>query len=594
MDKKSPDAFRTISEVAEWLGVPTHVLRFWESRFTQVKPVKRAGGRRYYRPADMELLGGIRKLLHEDGVTIRGVQKLLREQGVKHVSTMSPAIESDELRDDGSSNVVSLDTARDDTVEKSVDIEAPIAPAVPETPIAEPPLADAPEQEAPAGMVDPRPEIPVAPTTQQHVGPTDAVEDAPMPVAGDELRDLGATASQDTPPATGATNVSDPQSTPPSADLAADLATEFPAELHADPTAEIPAESPPNTTEMASEPNAIDPTVDPLEPIPHDGPTIAETLAANATIKDALEADTINTTIPEDLPPMTPDDVVVTADPTPPTGDTPMDLFSFADTAPVEDAPSLPTSIENTVPAHAPEEVAPSVATPNEADGASEPAQSVEETSAPASPPTPADSTPPAATLAPESPVITPPQVNLPPSLDSEPENATLVDAPIAEAPLANFADATVQMPLDDTAPEPIETTDASLPDDRAPEAPIEEATPTPDAPLKAPQAGVMDESSAIPAAQSAPPADMGQAEQPPVMPAELPPAAAAAPTPLPDISHIPADPDLDQLAATAHSPSCAVRDARKNGTNAHLPVLQALADRLDALSVQMTRAGTS
>ena len=83
MEQKSPDAFRTISEVAEWLGVPTHVLRFWESRFTQVKPVKRAGGRRYYRPSDMELLGGIRKLLHEDGMTIRGVQKLLREGGGK-------------------------------------------------------------------------------------------------------------------------------------------------------------------------------------------------------------------------------------------------------------------------------------------------------------------------------------------------------------------------------------------------------------------------------------------------------------------------------------------------------------------------------
>jgi len=89
---KSPDAFRTISEVADWLGTPTHVLRFWESRFTQVKPVKRAGGRRYYRPADMELLGGIKRLLHDDGMTIRGVQKLLREEGVKHVAAFSPPL----------------------------------------------------------------------------------------------------------------------------------------------------------------------------------------------------------------------------------------------------------------------------------------------------------------------------------------------------------------------------------------------------------------------------------------------------------------------------------------------------------------------
>ncbi|WP_226780892.1 MerR family transcriptional regulator [Oceaniglobus trochenteri] len=90
MDNKSPDAFRTISEVAEWLDVPTHVLRFWESRFTQVKPVKRAGGRRYYRPADMELLGGIKRLLHDDGLTIRGVQKLLREEGIAHVAALAP------------------------------------------------------------------------------------------------------------------------------------------------------------------------------------------------------------------------------------------------------------------------------------------------------------------------------------------------------------------------------------------------------------------------------------------------------------------------------------------------------------------------
>ncbi|MGO4908670.1 MerR family transcriptional regulator [Pseudorhodobacter sp. W20_MBD10_FR17] len=86
---KSPDAFRTISEVAELLDTPAHVLRFWESRFPQIKPVKRAGGRRYYRPADVELLTGIRKLLHDDGLTIRGVQKVLREQGVRHVSGLT-------------------------------------------------------------------------------------------------------------------------------------------------------------------------------------------------------------------------------------------------------------------------------------------------------------------------------------------------------------------------------------------------------------------------------------------------------------------------------------------------------------------------
>ena len=88
---KAPDAFRTISEVAEGLETPAHVLRFWESRFPQIKPVKRAGGRRYYRPADVALLSGIRQLLHTEGMTIRGVQKILREQGVRHVAALGGA-----------------------------------------------------------------------------------------------------------------------------------------------------------------------------------------------------------------------------------------------------------------------------------------------------------------------------------------------------------------------------------------------------------------------------------------------------------------------------------------------------------------------
>jgi DNA-binding transcriptional MerR regulator len=83
---KSPDAFRTISEVAAVLETPAHVLRFWESRFPQIRPVKRAGGRRYYRPSDVALLSGIKRLLHDEGMTIRGVQKILRDQGVRHVA----------------------------------------------------------------------------------------------------------------------------------------------------------------------------------------------------------------------------------------------------------------------------------------------------------------------------------------------------------------------------------------------------------------------------------------------------------------------------------------------------------------------------
>ncbi len=84
--EKAPDAFRTISEVSEALDVPQHVLRFWEAKFTQIKPLKRAGGRRYYRPDDIDLLKGIRALLYGEGFTIKGVQKVLREQGARHVA----------------------------------------------------------------------------------------------------------------------------------------------------------------------------------------------------------------------------------------------------------------------------------------------------------------------------------------------------------------------------------------------------------------------------------------------------------------------------------------------------------------------------
>jgi len=82
---KSPDAFRTISEVAEDLDVPQHVLRFWETRFSHIKPLKRGGGRRYYRPDDVDLLKGIRHLLYGEGYTIKGVQRILKEEGVRFV-----------------------------------------------------------------------------------------------------------------------------------------------------------------------------------------------------------------------------------------------------------------------------------------------------------------------------------------------------------------------------------------------------------------------------------------------------------------------------------------------------------------------------
>ena len=94
---KSADAFRTISEVADWLDTETHVLRFWESKFSQIKPVKRAGGRRYYRPKDMLIIGGIKKLLHEDGLTIKGTQRIIKDKGLNYVSNLSKPLETGEI-----------------------------------------------------------------------------------------------------------------------------------------------------------------------------------------------------------------------------------------------------------------------------------------------------------------------------------------------------------------------------------------------------------------------------------------------------------------------------------------------------------------
>jgi len=142
---KSRDAFRTISEVSEWLGTPAHVLRFWESRFSQIKPVKRAGGRRYYRPRDMRLLGGIKRLLHDDGITIKGVQKILREKGVKHVAALCR-----EPLDGAPADTAGPDTAAPDTAQVPEPAAEPIRFEVPPAAEAAPEAAPAPEPRAEA------------------------------------------------------------------------------------------------------------------------------------------------------------------------------------------------------------------------------------------------------------------------------------------------------------------------------------------------------------------------------------------------------------------------------------------------------------
>lgn len=115
--RKDAEAFRTISEVAETLKLPQHVLRFWETRFAQIKPLKRAGGRRFYRPQDVELLAAIRHLLYGEGYTIKGVQRILREQGPRGVAALArrPGGEAAEpLSTPDSDATVSSDDPADD------------------------------------------------------------------------------------------------------------------------------------------------------------------------------------------------------------------------------------------------------------------------------------------------------------------------------------------------------------------------------------------------------------------------------------------------------------------------------------------------
>ncbi len=122
---KSADAFRTISEVAEWLDTETHVLRFWESKFSQIKPVKRAGGRRYYRPKDMLIIGGIKKLLHEDGLTIKGTQRIIKDKGLSYVSNLSKPLETDEIMIEESSQIKAKAISEPEIKSIKIEKEAP-------------------------------------------------------------------------------------------------------------------------------------------------------------------------------------------------------------------------------------------------------------------------------------------------------------------------------------------------------------------------------------------------------------------------------------------------------------------------------------
>lgn len=156
--EKSPEAFRTISEVARWLETPTHVLRFWESRFPDVAPVKRAGGRRYYRPEDMQLLGGIKHLLHTEGQTIKAVQARLETDGIQAVVAFSPPLDTAAAPVESPTEPQSAGIADGAIVPDSAPAEMPVAlddadAMAIDTPPEVAPVQEAPAETAPADML---------------------------------------------------------------------------------------------------------------------------------------------------------------------------------------------------------------------------------------------------------------------------------------------------------------------------------------------------------------------------------------------------------------------------------------------------------
>ncbi|WP_261396909.1 MerR family transcriptional regulator [Leisingera aquaemixtae] len=225
---KSPDAFRTISEVADWLGVQAHVLRFWESKFTQVKPVKRAGGRRYYRPADMQLLGGIRKLLHDDGMAIKEVQALLREHGTAHVAGLShpldgeaaekpaPVPPADKLGDDWQGSLELSAQAAQETPEDSSEDSNVLG-------FPQPAGAEAPPP-APAAPASPRPEAAAAPQMQMDLEPVAPQNGAPAEedIAAESAEELRETEAEPDPGAPVAASLQDTPAIPEEAPVGED------------------------------------------------------------------------------------------------------------------------------------------------------------------------------------------------------------------------------------------------------------------------------------------------------------------------------------------------------------------------------------
>ncbi|NOR31584.1 MAG: MerR family transcriptional regulator [Sulfitobacter sp.] len=273
---KSPDAFRTISEVADWLGIQAHVLRFWESKFTPIKPIKRAGGRRYYRPADMLLLGGIKRMLHEDGLTIKGVQKVLREEGMNYVAALSAPLDelghSDETED--ANDTVDMATLAVEPV-KPESVVLPFESARPTETAPEAAAEAAPQETPPEQNVPPQD---AAPVTKPETPATDT------PAASEPVRasDTSESEVKNTEQPVEKEPLNTGSSTETKLDAASDIAPQAPADVSPAPAAVTPepaqaAATPGPTAEAPTAeetPASVEPSTLP-EPSEPDAPSSA-------------------------------------------------------------------------------------------------------------------------------------------------------------------------------------------------------------------------------------------------------------------------------------------------------------------------------
>lgn len=256
---KSPEAFRTISEVADFLDTPAHVLRFWESRFPQIRPVKRAGGRRYYRPGDVALLAGIKKLLHDEGMTIRGVQKILREHGIRHVAGLASGdsgallddadIEAvlsaeygmrDRLADDPPSpealqtaQIISLETAltRQDAARDSQSVQAELWPPA----LSDSPTDDTAAESWPGDPGDLFPPVPVAAEQAPDDGAPDPLPPQGGDTSGDQTSGIAPFPTETPEPVPHPDEATDQPAVPHSADSDQEAAADSPGTPEAEP-----------------------------------------------------------------------------------------------------------------------------------------------------------------------------------------------------------------------------------------------------------------------------------------------------------------------------------------------------------------------